>query len=109
MAGRRRPFVGIRSRAGCWVAKSRARVASLTGLLRELADDLLAGVDVAVALLRAEGPVGVVVGGGGADIVEALGGGFVELEVGAGEVLLELREVARCDDGGRHRVGWSPS
>jgi hypothetical protein len=31
--------------------------------LRQLADDLLAGVDVAAALLLAEGPVGVVVGG----------------------------------------------
>src|SRR5829696_1292792 len=40
----------------------------LDGLLRELADDLLAGVDVAASLLLAEGSVGLVVGGG------ALGG-----------------------------------
>src|SRR5215212_896222 len=40
----------------------------LDGLLRGLADDLLAGVDVAASLLLAEGSVGLVVG------VGALGG-----------------------------------
>src|SRR3954470_23976585 len=69
----------------------------------QFADDLVAGVDVAAALLLTERAVGIVVGGGCADLVQAGGGGLVELEVGTGQVLPELLEALGPDDGCGHR------
>src|SRR3954452_14547006 len=68
----------------------------------QLFDHLVAGVDVPAALLLTEGAVRVVVGGRGADNVETLGGGGVEVEVRTGQVVFELLQGLRPDDGRDH-------
>ena len=69
-------------------------------LLVKLADGRVAGVDVAVALLDAERPVGAVVRGRSADSIESGCCFVVGLKVGGYQVLFELRECSCADDRG---------
>jgi hypothetical protein len=68
-------------------------------VLEEFCDGLVAGVDVAVALLHSESPVGVVVGRRCADLVEARGVVLAQDEFSCDEVLFELFAVGTRSPG----------